>query len=150
MKVKCIDGISTWWGSQFTEGKYYEMRIFSFRNVSVITDYVKYWELNSQILSFSLDEIKNNPNVVDLQRALSRAQKKLIKVMSLQHMDIMSDDDKVYNFLLSTDEDLFEMGADKNPDGEPAFSDNSIYRFDEHFKLISEIREEKLIELGII
>ena len=150
MKVKCIDGISTWWGSQFTEGKYYEMLIFSFRNVSVITDYVKYWELNSQIMSFSLDEIKNNPKVVDLQRALSRQQKKLTKVMSLQHMDIISDDGKPYSFLLTTDEDLFEMGADKNTYGEPAFGDNSVYRFDEHFKLISEIREEKLIELGII
>lgn len=149
MKVKCIDGISTWWGSQFTEGKYYEVHIFSFRNVSVITDYVKYWELNSQILSFSLDEIKNNPKVVDLQRALSREQQKLTKLMSLQHIDIMSDDDKVYDFLLSTDEELFEMGVDKNSDGEPAFN-NSVYRFDEHFKLISEIREEKLIELGII
>lgn len=149
MKVRCVKDIATWWSTQFTLDRDYEIEGLSFGNVYVITDYVKYWELNSYILSFSLDEIKNDPRVADLQKKLSKQKSKLKKVMSLQHIDIISDYGTLYSFLLSTNEDLFEMGVDKDEYGNPSFN-GSIYRFDEHFKLISEIREEKLIELGII
>lgn len=169
MKLRCIRSMVAHWGIIFDEGKEYDVSKIIEHPIVVLTDYKRYWELNKELLTsyHKYEESKRNglpfgPGVIDdeefskslyysQQKSLSSEQKLYQTKISLPHCVIKSDDygGSVYNFLISSDEELFQLGVDKKEDGSVAIGPYTVYRVDEYFDFKSERRDKKLKELGI-
>lgn len=163
MKLRCIKSMVTHWGVFFEEGKEYDVSEIIEHPVVVLTDYKRYWDLNQELLTsyHKYKESKRNglpfgPGVIDdeefskFQKSLSAEQKLHEIKISLPHAVIRSDwGISVYKFLISSDEELFELGVDKKEDGSVAIGPYTVYRIDEYFDFKSERRDTKLKELGI-
>ena len=155
MKLICIKSMAAHWGIIFDRGKVYDISGVMNKDVTILTNYKKYWECNTNLLE-NYNAYKKEKNV-DLrekflidQNDISEEQKKYEVKLSLPHYIIKSDDrGTMYDFLILTDEELFQLGVDKKENGSAAIGPMTVYRIDEYFDFISERRDKRLKELGI-
>ena len=160
------------WGVAFEEGKEYDISEIIEHHIVVLTDYKRYWDLNQELLTSFQNHQKSKREGIEVdEEEFSKLQKrnsdeqKLCEIkISLPHAVIRSDvycddNDIVYvshsdrgstwRFLLSTDEELFQLGVDKKLNGDVSIGPFTVYRIDEYFDFKSERRDKKLKELGI-
>lgn len=159
MKLRCVKSMVAHWGVIFEEGKEYDVSDIVNKPITVLINFKKYWELNKELLTsyHKYEESKRNGLVINeeefrkYQKSISSEQKLYETKISLPHTVIKSDDydGSVYNFLISSDEELFQLGVDKKEDGSVAIGPYTVYRIDEYFDFKSERRDTKLKELGI-
>jgi hypothetical protein len=155
MKLRCIKTYDMHWGVAFEEGKEYDVSEIIEHPVVVLTDYKRYWDLNLKLLTSFHKRQKSKREGLEFESdeefsKNSDDQKLCETKISLPHAVIRSDDrDSNWRFLLSTDEELFELGVDKKLNGDVAFGPYTVYRIDEYFDFKSERRDMKLKELGI-
>jgi hypothetical protein len=159
MKLRCIKTYAMHWGLAFEEGKEYDVSEIIEHPIVVLTDYKRYWDLNQELLiSFHKHqqskregiEVVDDEEFSNLQNKNSAEQKLCETTISLPHAVIRSDDKgSTWRFLLSTDEELFELGVDKKLNGDVAIGPFTVYRIDEYFDFKVERRDIKLKELGI-
>ena len=158
MKLRCIKTYGMHWGLAFEEGKEYDVSEIIEHPVVVLTDYKRYWDLNQELLTTFQNYQKSKREGIEVdEEEFSKSQKrnsdeqKLCETkISLPHAVIRSDDrGSTWRFLLSTDEELFQLGVDKKLNGDVAIGPFTVYRIDEYFDFKSERRDIKLKELGI-
>ena len=161
MKLRCIKTYAMHWGVAFEEGKEYDVSEIIEHPVVVLTDYKRYWDLNQELLTSFQNRQKSKregllfgPGIDEefskLQNKNSAEQKLCETKISLPHAVIRSDDrGSIWRFLLSTDEELFQLGVDKKLNGDVAIGPYTVYRIDDHFDFKVERRDTKLKELGI-
>jgi hypothetical protein len=159
MKLRCIKTYAMHWGVAFEEGKEYDVSEIIEHPIVVLTDYKRYWDLNQELLTSFQNrqkskregiEVVDDEEFSNLQNKNSAEQKLCETKISLPHAVIRSDDKgSIWRFLLSTDEELFQLGVDKKLNGDVAIGPYTVYRIDDHFDFKSERRDKKLKELGI-
>ena len=161
MRLRCIKTYAMHWGVAFEEGKEYDVSDIVDNEITVLTNYKKYWDINQELLTSFHKRQKSKregllfgPGIDEefskLQKSLSSEQKSYETKISLPHAVIKSDDrGTIWKFLLSTDEELFQLGVDKKDNGQVAIGPITVYRIDEYFDYTSERRDIKLKELGI-
>lgn len=158
MKLRCIKTYVMHWGLAFEEGKEYDVSEIIEHPVVVLTDYKRYWNLNQELLTSFQNHQKSKREGIEvdeeefsnLQNKNSAEQRLCQTMISLPHAVIRSDDrGSIWRFLLSTDEELFQLGVDKKLNGDVAIGPLTVYRIDEYFDFKSERRDTKLKELGI-
>ena len=163
MKLRCIKTYAFHYGIAFQEGKEYEVLDFIEKEISVITNYEKYWACNTNLLEHHRNYVKRMKDLAISNKLTDsdkvtflKEQKEIVNekslyetIISLPHLVIKSDRDTLWEFLITTDKELFKLGVDKNKKGRPSIGPITVYRIDEFFDYIVERRDRKLKELGI-
>ena len=150
MKLKCIQSVTYHWGIQLVKGKEYEIISYETRPITIITDEFNYYEISRQIAGSlrdpKLDEFRRN-EIHARNKNLLIEQNQYKKTIDVQIVSIKGEE-SVHSFITLSKDDIFNLGCDRNPDGDPTFT-SSNYFLDEYFETISAKRTSRLDELGI-
>ena len=156
MKVKCIKSIVYHWGVQFEEGKYYNIIDQSEREQTIIAD-SRYWD-DSRTLASSGRVIQQFKNITEQEidllvpgylTALKNYRTGVYtKRVSLPFVTINSEGNSPYSFCSMNEDKISKKFNIPIIDEKIKFS-TTVYLFDEYFKTIQELRQEKLGSLGI-
>lgn len=156
MKVKCIKSIVYHWGVQFEEDKYYNIIDQSEREQTIIAD-SRYWD-DSRTLASSGRVIQKFKNITEQEidllvpgylTALKNYRTGVYtKKVSLPFVTINSEGNSTYSFCSMNEDEISKKFNIPIIDEKIKFS-TTVYLFDEYFKTIQELRQEKLGSLKI-
>ena len=151
-KLKCIRDIVYHWGVQLVIGNYYTIERFENRERTIITDYDKYFEINSQVAGTIHDLRKDNADTKSIgesnRKLISFQKQNYTKRVSVPYIIINSESGSKLSFIGLTRQEMFELGCDKDRFGNPSV-DVSYYLIDDFFETVSFRRGLRLNELGI-
>ena len=156
MKLTCIKPKYAHWGSILIEGQEYE-GVIEMRSTEIITDYDNYWKYTTMILE-SRDWIRkgydqsNLHEVIPGYKSLSEVNNLYTKRVDMPFITIKCSDNQSNSFCLLTDNEVYDLGADKSKDGnnkgKPCFS-YTVYRVDDYFDYKPSRRDNILNQLDI-
>jgi hypothetical protein len=156
--LRCKKSISYHWGVQFEVGKIYQISNYFDQDVDVITYHDMYWEMN-RIISLSgqylikkgikdpLEIEKNLPGYIEALSCFEN--RKFTKKINLPFVSVYSESKSLHTFCSLNDKAISEKyNIDLKPNGEIPFV-NTVATLYKNFDYISEIRNNKLNDLGI-
>jgi hypothetical protein len=155
--LRCKNPIVYYWGVQFEVGKIYQISESLEGEVSVITEYDNYWEMN-RIMSMSGEYLrkgiedpfeieKNLPGYIEALSCFKN--KNFTKKIKLPFVSIMSETNYQHFFCNLTTEKISEKyNIDLDPNYLIPFV-NSVNIIYDNFDYICDIRNEQLNDLGI-
>ena len=157
IKVKCISPMAAWWGEVLVVGE--EYTLFEIKNIltEIITDYDNYWKYTSMIAG-SIEWIRKGytqeqlPEVIPGYLDMKEVHKRYAKKVDMPFGSVKCSDTQINSFCLLTDDEVYELGAVMNKDGNgkgrPGFN-YTVYMIDDYFDYVQTRRDKKLNELGI-
>lgn len=152
--IRCINEKWAHWGVIFDEGKEYNFEYIEDKNVSIITDYEKYYHYNSLIAN-SRDWIilgykqENLHEVIPDYLEHSEIMKRYTIKVELPFIKVKGDDGNNYSLCTLTKEEILSLyDVAINKDGKIAFN-YSTYLVEEYFDFKEISRDKKLKELGL-
>jgi hypothetical protein len=152
--IRCINGKCAHWGIIFDEGKEYNFEYMEGKDVSIITDYEKYYHYIS-ISASSIDWIRQGYKQENLHEVIpdflqhSEIMERYTMKVKLPFIKVKGDDGNSYPLCILTKEEilsLYDIAINKH--GKIAFT-YSTYLVDEYFEFKEITRDKKLKELGI-
>ena len=157
MELECIKEMRAWWGEVFIPGQKYVVCKIETRSTEVITDYDNYWKYTSMIAG-SIEWIRKGYTQETLHEVipgyldLDEVHKRYAKKVDMPFVNIKGSDGEINSFCLLSDEEVYNLGAVKNKDGnkkgEPCFN-YTVHMIDDYFDYIQTRRDKILKELGI-
>ena len=152
--IRCINEKWAHWGVIFDEGTEYNFEYIEGKNVSIITDYEKYYHYNSLIAN-SRDWIilgykqENLHEVIPDYLEHSEIMKRYTIKVELPFIKVKGDDGNNYSLCTLTKEEILSLyDVAINKDGKIAFN-YSTYLVEEYFDFKEISRDKKLKELGL-
>lgn len=134
------------WGVEFEEGKIYQISDFFEQQVEVITEYDTYYQMITLRASSSLGYGGSYDVFLDHIESLHR---KFSKKITLPFVSIYSENKSLHTFCTLNDKDISEKyNIVLKPNGEIPFA-NTVTTLYKNFDYISDIRNNKLNDLGI-
>ena len=165
MKLRCIKPMIAHWGVLLIPDKIYGVIEIKKVSTEIIIDYDNYWK-HMILIQSSIEWIMKGytqeklPEVIPGYLTLNEVKKRYAKKIEIPfgfincsvNKNHTENDNKIKQFCLLSDKEVFDLGADINKNGKelgrPAFR-NSIYMIDDYFDYNQIRREEKLNKLGI-
>ena len=154
MKIRCINEKWAHWGTIFEEGKEYNFEYIDDENVTIITDYKKYFHYIS-VSTGSIDWIRQGYTQEKLNEVIpdylehSEIMRRYTMKAKLPFIQVKGDDGNNYSLCILTKEEILSLyDVAINKLGNIAFN-YSTYLVDEYFDFREISREKKLKELGL-
>lgn len=118
MKLRCIKDRTYHWGLVFTSNNFYEVVSSKMKEISIITDYDKYWyytELQSEALPFIRKGYKqdNLHEVIPGYISIEEKEKLFSKKIMVKFLQIVGEDGSKEYFCELSKEQLLQLGADQ-------------------------------------
>ena len=152
--IRCINEKWAHWGTIFEEGKEYNFEYIEDKNVSIITDYEKYYHYIS-IIASSVDWIRQGYKQENLHEVIpdflqhNEIMERYTTKVKLPFIQVRGDDGNNYALCTLTKEEilsLYDVAINKH--GKIAFN-YSTSLVEEYFDFKEITRDKKLKELGI-
>lgn len=154
MRIRCINEKCAHWGTIFEEGKEYNFEYIDDKNVTIITDYKKYFHYIS-VSTGSIDWIRQGYTQEKLNEVIpdylehSEIMRRYTMKAKLPFIQVKGDDGNNYSLCTLTKEEILSLyDVAINKLGNIAFN-YSTYLVDEYFDFREISREKKLKELGL-
>lgn len=152
--IRCINGKWAHWGIIFDEEKEYNFEYIEDKNVSIITDYEKYYHYIS-IIASSVDWIRQGYKQENLHEVIpdflqhNEIMERYTTKVKLPFIQVRGDDGNNYALCTLTKEEILSLyDVAINKQGKIAFN-YSTYLVEEYFDFKEITRDKKLKELGI-
>mgnify|MGYP006350500491 CR=1 FL=1 len=152
--IRCINEKWVHWGTIFEEGKEYNFEYIEDKNVSIITDYEKYYHYIS-ISASSIDWLRLGYKQENLHEVIpdflqhNEIMERYTTKVKLPFIQVRGDDGNNYDLCTLTKEEILSLyDVAINKQGKIAFN-YSTSLVEEYFDFKEITRDKKLKELGI-
>lgn len=157
MQLRCIEPITAHWGPILIPDEIYDVIEIKDVSTRIITDHDNYLKYTDLIIR-SMEWLKKGytpetlPEVMPDYITFEEVNKRFTKRVDIPFAFIRCSDNKINNFCLLSDKEVFDLGADihksGNYEGRPTFN-YTVYMIDDYFDYLQTRRDIKLNKLGI-